>query len=112
MLTAFGRNTQRDYWRGILSSVVVGTGTTPENEADTALQAQVIAKPASLETRSTGEVVASGRLGSGDANGSLLAEVGVKTAGGSLLSRKTFLQLEKNETIEVEFEILYRVRNP
>jgi len=112
MITAIGRNAQRDLWQGLLSTVVIGTGTTAENEADTALQTQVASKVASLETWSTGEVVASGRLTSGDVNGSLLAEVGVKTSGGSLLSRKTFLQLEKNETIEVEFEILYRVRNP
>ena len=112
MITAIGRNAQRDLFKGLLSAVGVGTGTRPENEGDTALQAQVITKPASLATRSTGEVVASTRLTSGDVNGALLAEVGVEAAGGSLLSRKTFLQLEKNATIEVEFEILYRVRNP
>jgi hypothetical protein len=112
MITTIGRNAQRDLWQGLLSTVVIGTGTRPENEGDTALQAQVITKPASLATRSTGEVVASGRLTAGDANGLLLAEVGVKTADNRLLSRKTFLQLEKNETIEVEFEVLYRVRNP
>jgi hypothetical protein len=49
---------------------------------------------------------------SADVNGTLLAEVGVTDGGGALLTRKTYLPLEKNETIEVEYEILFRVRNP
>lgn len=111
MLTETGRNVQRDLWRGVLVSVVAGTGTRAESEADTSLQAQVITKPANLENRGVGEVVSRGRLSSADVNGTLLAEVGV-TDGGALLTRKTYLPLEKNETIEVEYEILFRVRNP
>ena len=112
MLTETGRNVQRDLWRGVLVSVVAGTGTRAESEADASLQAQVITKPAVLENRAVGEVVCSGRLLSADVNGTLLAEVGVTDGGGALLTRKTYLPLEKNETIEVEYEILFRVRNP
>ena len=112
MLTETGRNVQRDLWRGVLASVVAGTGTRAESEADASLQAQVITKPAGLENRAVGEVVSRGRLSSADVNGSLLAEVGVKDGTGNLLTRKTYLLLEKNETIEVEYEILFRVRNP
>jgi hypothetical protein len=111
MITESGRNKQRDLWRGILATVVFGTGTRAENEVDTALQAQVVAKPVSLEDRSVGEVIARGRLTTADANGALLAEVGVTASSGELLARKTHLPLEKNETVEVEYEILFRVRN-
>ena len=91
--------------------MVVGTGTRAESEVDTSLQAQVITKPANLENRGVGEVVSRGRLVSADVNGTLLAEVGVIDGDGALLTRKTYLPLEKNETIEVEYEILFRVRN-
>jgi len=111
MITESGRNTQRDLWRGILATVVAGTGTRAESEADTALQAEVIEKPVSLEDKSVGEVIARGRLTTADANGALLAEVGVERDDGVLVARKTYLPLEKNETIEVEYEILFRVRN-
>lgn len=111
MLTKTGRNVQRDLWRGTLATVVAGTGTRAESETDTALQGQVITKPAGLEDRSVGEVIARGRLTTADVNGTLLAEVGVKRGDGALLTRKTYLPLEKNETVEVEYEILFRVRN-
>ena len=76
MLTKIGRNVQRDLWRGVLVSVVAGTGTRAESESDTALQSQVITKPAGLENRAVGEVVCRGRLLSGDVNGTLLGRSG------------------------------------
>jgi hypothetical protein len=102
---------QRDLWRGVLATVAVGTGTRAESESDTSLQTQIVTKPAGLENKSVGEVVARGRLTTADVNGTLLTEVGVQDANGAMLTRRTYLPLEKNETIEVEYEILYRVRN-
>jgi hypothetical protein len=105
-----GLNTYRDQIQATIATVEIGTGTTPETTSDTALQAPLISVPASTFERPTGEFVTRGRLTASQANGEHLSEVGMKTAS-TLVTRKTFAPLLKTDLIEVEFEILTRLRN-
>jgi hypothetical protein len=100
----------RDQITAALATVENGTGTTPETTSDTALQAHLISVPATTFERPTGEFVTRGRLTASEANGNHLSEVGLKTAS-TLVTRKTFAPLLKTNLIEVEFEILTRLRN-
>lgn len=105
-----GLDAYRDQIQAAIETVEIGTGTTPETTSDTALQAHLISVPATTFERPTGEFVARGRLTAAQANGKHLAEVGLKTAS-TLVTRKTFAPLLKTDLIEVEFEILTRLRN-
>jgi len=52
------------------------------------------------------------RLGSSDANGEALRELGSKTDDGSLLSRVVFSEIQKTSDFEVEFRLRKTVQNP
>ncbi len=105
-----GLNAYRDLIRAAIATVEIGTGTTPETGADTALESPLASKTATTFNRLTGEFVARGRLGAAEGNGSYLSEVGIKTAT-TLTTRKTHAALLKTNLIEVEYEILTRLRN-
>ena len=105
-----GLDVYRDQIMAVISTVEVGTGTAPETTSDTALQAHLISVPASTFVRPTGEFVTRGRLDATQANGEHLSEVGLRT-NSTLVTRKTFAPLLKTDLIEVEFEILTRLRN-
>ncbi|MDI6720386.1 MAG: hypothetical protein QMD46_12320 [Methanomicrobiales archaeon] len=105
-----GLNLYRDRIRDAIAKVVIGTGTTPESVADTALQNQVAEKDATTFDAGTGEFVARGRLLTTENNGQVLTEVGLKS-GSTVTERRTHAALTKTSLIEVEYEILVRLRN-
>lgn len=105
-----GLNAYRDLIRAAIATVEIGTGTTPETSSDTALESPLASKTATTFNRQTGEFVARGRLGAAEGNGSYLTEAGLKTAT-TLTTRKTHAALLKTNLIEVEYEILVRLRN-
>lgn len=92
-----------------IATLKVGTGTTPPVRGDSAL---VDASPFSLaigdgdkdpNTIGPYELVISVTLGSGDANGKLLAEAGLFTAGGQMFARQVHPAIQKQAAIAIDY---------
>ena len=85
----------------------VGTGTATASDTDTALDNEVLRKARQEYTNNTNNVIISLWLGTSEANGNDLAEVGCfdASSGGNLLSRDNFTALSKTNDMEVWFDI-------
>jgi hypothetical protein len=78
-----------------------GTGTTPESISDTNLQALLVTKARQEYSDLSNIIIVSGYLGSSEQNGNIIAEVGTKTSGGSLKSRKVIDSITKTSGNEL-----------
>jgi hypothetical protein len=93
-----------------IATLKVGTGTTPPVRGDSAL---VDASPFVIpvddvnktpNTIGPHELRVSVTLGSGDANGKLLAEAGLFTAGGQLFARQVHPAIQKEAAIAIDYD--------
>lgn len=100
-----GLNSLREAIISEISEVAVGTGKTEATKADTSLEAEVLSKPASNSEGGDGEAKIRMTLGTAEANGSALAEVGTKDASGNLEDRIVHSEINKTSDIEVEYRI-------
>ena len=111
MIVNSGKNLVRNWLAGDSVNpadyMAIGTGSTSPQPSDTALQNEVLRKDASESKGGTGEVTYTITVGSSEANGNDLQEVGLFNAssGGTMLNRITFTKISKTSDIEVKFEI-------
>ena len=87
--------------------IAVGTGTTTATISDTSLDNEILRKARQSYTQNTNSVVVSMWIGTSEANGSTLSEVGVfdASSGGNLLTRDTFTGLTKDNNTEVWIDL-------
>ena len=94
---------------------VTGTGTDTPDPSDTALQTQIISSPltSGFPAVDTTALKATERwkLGTTDANGNNLSEIGVKDAAGNLKDRAVVEAIPKTNTDIVDFVIINKLRN-
>ena len=85
----------------------VGTGTTAETPADTALETSVLRKARQEYTEGVSDVVISLFIGSTEANGNDLTETGVFDAasGGNMMMRRTFPLIGKTASIDMWIDV-------
>lgn len=107
VITATGQERLRDLWIGETghepSAMVYGTGTTAPAESDTSLGNKVHEDTIdSTADRSTGITDVVERIGSGEANGNDLAELGEENGANELLSRIVFEALAKTNDFALE----------
>ena len=106
-----GRNLIRDLISGTSSSYVthiaIGTGTTAFNDADTALETEVLRKAFETSTDSDSQTIYEMWISSTEANSNTLSEVGIFNASssGTMLCRDTFTGIAKDNTKEVLIEV-------
>lgn len=93
-----------------IASLKVGTGTTPPVRGDSAL---VDVAPFSIPVDDVNktpnvsgpyELRIGVTLGSGDANGKLLAEAGLFTAGGQMFARQVHPAIQKEAAIAIDYD--------
>jgi len=101
------RESVKDYVIAEGTHLAVGTGTTAATSADTQLETEVLRMARQEHTEVTNSVVLSLLVGSTDANGSALTEVGVLDAAeaGNLMMRITFPTITKTADIDVWIDV-------
>jgi hypothetical protein len=104
MIHSTGCNTVRDLIKDAIGNVQIGTGTTAESSADTALEDLAAEKAAAVFDGTTGEVRARGRLTASENNGESLTEAGV-TISSVNATRQVHAAIAKTALIEVEYEL-------
>ena len=97
----------RDFIISEGTHIGVGTGTTTETPSDTALQTSVLRKARQEYTEGVSDVILSLFLGSTEANGNSLTEVGVfdAAAAGNMMMRRTFPAITKTSSVDVWIDI-------
>jgi len=112
LVVAAGRNIIRDALYGSrtgigLSAISLGTGNTAANANDTALVSQVNTGGISQRSLGTGQIIVQRFIGSQEANGNTLAEVGLWV--GSTLFARYVLAATVNKTSAVTLTITWSV---
>lgn len=87
--------------------IAVGTGTTTETSSDTTLETETLRKARQEYSTGTSDVVVSMFIGSTEANGDSLTEVGALDAAssGNLMMRKTFPAISKTSSVDVWVDV-------
>jgi len=101
------REDVKDYVLAEGTHLAVGTGTTAATAADSALETEDTRKAREEYQEFTNSVVLSLFLGTADANGSDLTEVGVfdAAAAGNMMMRKTFPAISKTASVDVWIDV-------
>lgn len=105
-------NSQRDKRSTDIANLAVGTSNAAPTAADAALGAEVQSKAATAANGGIGEVTHSMKLNAADAVGQTLRELGGKTSGGELRYRVVHTDLAKTGSMEVEYRVKSKIRNP
>ena len=112
MITNAGLNLIRNWMYGdsvnALSHIGVGTGITTPQATDTALEASVIRKAFSTQTKgSDGIATYEMQLLTSEGNGNTLTEVGIFNSAsvGDMLNRITHTGVPKTSATELKYEI-------
>src|SRR5690348_3299154 len=92
LVTTSGRNLLRDLLQGAaaagpITTFALGTDSTPAQNSDTALRAQVLSDAITLLTPSDGQLLAQYYLNPSTLNGTTIAEAGLLTAASTLYAR-------------------------
>ena len=87
--------------------MAAGTGTTAATAADTALGTEIERNAIAESTTGTSDVVVSLFLGSTEANGSSLTEVGSfdAAAAGNMMNRALFTAITKTSSVDVWIDV-------
>jgi len=93
------------------SDMAFGTGTADVDVTDTSLGSKVIEKAVSTADRQRGQTDVTARLGTGDANGNDLAELGEENSANELLSRVVFEAVSKDSNFALEANHILAARN-
>jgi len=87
--------------------IASGTGTTAVTAGDTALETETVRKARQESTTGTSDVIVSLFLGTSDANGDVLTEVGALDAAsvGNLMNHSLITAITKNAATDIWIDI-------
>jgi len=119
MITNSGLNLTRDLLNGDAvnapSHIAIGTGTTSPLATDTALEAEVLRKAISAKSKpSTGQVLFEIEVGTTEANGYDLTEVGLfnDSTAGTMVSRVVHPAISKTSDFSLKYQIIIVTERP
>ena len=119
MITNSGLNLTRDLLNGDTvntpSHIAIGTGTTSPKATDTALETEVLRKAISAKSKpATGQVLFEITVGTTEANGYNLTEVGLfnSSSGGTMVSRVVHPAINKTSDFSLKYQIIIITERP
>lgn len=107
-----GLDAIRDFLKGEIANILIGTDGTAASKTDSSLGNQVASKSSTNTEGGTGEVTYKATLGTSENNGDTLREVGVENGSGEFQARIVHADLDKTSDLEVEYRLTETTVNP